>query len=189
MITIRNERFVIPVRVESRKELAGVVHGTSSSGATLFLEPLETLDLNNEFVGLRDQEQEEIRKVLHHLTQCIRQRLEELRSAVEQLGYLDFVSAKARFSRRFQAVIPEINEKGVLRIDNGRHPILEMTLKDTSSRVVPITVNLDSSNRILVISGPNTGGKTVALKTVGLLTLMASIRNPGSSNLCKHMCF
>ena len=187
VITIRNERFVIPVRVESRKEIAGVVHGTSSSGATLFLEPLETLDLNNEFVGLRDQEQEEIRKVLHHLTQCIRQRLEELRSAVEQLGYLDFVSAKARFSRRFQAVIPAINEEGVLRIDNGRHPILEMALKDTSNRVVPITVNLDSSNRILVISGPNTGGKTVALKTVGLLTLMALSAIPvpaTTANIC-----
>ena len=193
VITIRNERFVIPVRVESRKEIAGVVHGTSSSGATLFLEPLETLDLNNEFVGLRDQEQEEIRKVLHHLTQCIRQRLEELRSAVEQLGYLDLIGAKARFARRFQAVIPEINEKGLLRIDNGRHPILEMTLKDTSSRVVPITVNLDSSNRILVISGPNTGGKSVALKTVGLLTLMAlsAIPVPASSaSICvfKQVC-
>lgn len=187
VITIRNERYVIPVRVESRKELAGVVHGTSSSGATIFLEPLETLDLNNEFVGLKEQEQEEIRKVLHDLTQCIRQRLEELRSAVERLGYLDFVSAKARFSRRFRAVIPSINEEGVLRIDNGRHPILEMTLKDTPNKVVPITVNLDSRNRILVISGPNTGGKTVALKTVGLLTLMALSAIPvpaTSANIC-----
>jgi DNA mismatch repair protein MutS2 len=187
VITIRNERFVIPVRVECRKELAGVVHGTSSSGATLFLEPLEILDLNNEFVGLRDQEQEEIQKVLHQLTQCIRQRLEELRSAVEQQGYLDFVSAKTRFSRRFQAVIPVINEEGMLRIDNGRHPILEMALKDKSNRVVPITVNLNSSSRILVISGPNTGGKTVALKTVGLLTLMALSAIPvpaTTANIC-----
>ena len=187
VVTIRNERFVIPVRVENRKELAGVVHGTSSSGATVFLEPLETLELNNSFVRLREQEQEEIREVLRQLTHCIRGKLEELRFAVEQLGYLDFVFAKARFSKQFQAVIPAINEEGVLSIDNGRHPILEMALGETSHKIVPITVKLDPDSRILVITGPNTGGKTVALKTVGLLALMALSAIPvpaTSANVC-----
>ncbi|MFN8008471.1 MAG: endonuclease MutS2 [Terriglobia bacterium] len=173
VVTIRNERFVIPVRAESRKQLSGVVHGTSSSGATVFLEPLETLELNNEFARLRELEQKEIHKVLDLLTVRIRERQEEIQTGVNQLGYLDFVTAKSRFCQRFRAVIPEINQEGVLKIDNGRHPILEVTLEGSAHTVVPIDVSLDSHHRILVISGPNTGGKTVALKTVGLLTLMA----------------
>ena len=187
VITLRNERFVIPVRVENRKELPGVVHGTSSSGATLFLEPLETLELNNELVRLKERAEEEIQNILRSLTASIRERLEDLRLAVETLGYLDFSFAKARFSKEFRCVIPEVNDEGLLAIVDGRHPTLERTLSAQQKRVVPVSVELDSQRHILVISGPNTGGKTVALKTVGLLTLMALSGLPvpaASANVC-----
>jgi DNA mismatch repair protein MutS2 len=178
---------VIPVRVENRKELPGVVHGTSSSGATLFLEPLETLELNNELVRLRERAEEEIQNILQGLTAAIKERLNELRPAVETLGYLDFSFAKARFSREFRCVIPEVNDEGLLAIVDGRHPILERSLKQHQKEVVPISVELDSRRHILVVSGPNTGGKTVALKTVGLLTLMVLAGLPvpaASANIC-----
>lgn len=187
VITLRNERFVIPVRVENRKELAGVVHGTSSSGATLFLEPLETLELNNELVRLKERAEEEVQNILRGLTERIRERLEDLRSAVETLGYLDFSFAKARFSKTFHCAIPAVNDEGLLSIADGRHPILESTLRLQQKYVVPISVDLDQQRHVLVISGPNTGGKTVALKTVGLLTLMALSGLPvpaASANVC-----
>ncbi len=134
VITLRNERFVIPVRVENRKELPGVVHGTSSSGATLFLEPLETLELNNELVRLKERAEEEIQNILRSLTASIRERLEDLRLAVETLGYLDFSFAKARFSKEFRCVIPEVNDEGLLAIVDGRHPTLERTLSAQQKR-------------------------------------------------------
>jgi len=187
VITLRNERFVIPIRVENRKELPGVVHGTSSSGATLFLEPLETLELNNELVRLKERASEEVQDILRSLTAQIRERLDDLRSAVETLGYLDFSFAKARFSREFRCVIPGVNDEGLLAITDGRHPILERSLAAQQKKVVPISVELDSRRHILVVSGPNTGGKTVALKTVGLLTLMTLSGLPvpaASANVC-----
>jgi len=187
VITLRNERFVIPIRVENRKELPGVVHGTSSSGATIFLEPLETLELNNELVRLKERAEEEIQNVLRSLTAQIRERLDDLRSAVETLGYLDFSFAKARFSREFRCAIPEVNDEGLLAITDGRHPILERSLALQQKKLVPISVELDSQRHILVVTGPNTGGKTVALKTVGLLTLMALSGLPvpaASANVC-----
>jgi DNA mismatch repair protein MutS2 len=187
VITIRNERFVIPVRVESRKEFSGVVHGTSSSGSTLFLEPLETLELNNRLVRLKEQAEEETRNILRVLTERTREFLTELRSAVQILGYLDLGFAKGRFAKKYRCVIPEINENGLLSIVDGRHPILEANLKAQQKEIVPISVDLDAARQILVISGPNTGGKTVALKTVGLLTLMALSGLPvpaASANIC-----
>src|SRR5262245_60471908 len=187
VITIRNERFVIPIRVENRKELSGVVHGTSSSGATLFLEPLETLELNNELVRLKERAEEEIHSILKSLTARIREHLHDLRSAVETLGYLDFSFARARFSRDFRCVIPEVNDEGVLSITDGRHPILERSLVAQNKQVVPISVELNDRQHVLVVSGPNTGGKTVALKTVGLLTLMAMSGLPvpaAAANIC-----
>ena len=187
VITIRNERFVIPVRIESRKELSGVVHGTSSSGATVFLEPLETLELNNQLVRLKEQAEEETRNILRALTERTREYLTELRSGVQILGYLDLGFAKARFAKRYLCVIPEINEGGLLSIVDGRHPILEGNLNAQRKEIVPISVDLDATRQILVISGPNTGGKTVALKTVGLLTLMALSGLPvpaASANVC-----
>lgn len=173
VITLRNDRFVIPVRVENRKELSGVVHGTSSSGSTLFLEPLETLELNNRLVRLKEQVEEEVRNVLQKLTQAVQAHLAELQAAVRALGYLDFSFAKARFAKQYQCVTPEINESGLLSLVDGRHPILESHLRSQQKEIVPVSVDLDGTRHVLVISGPNTGGKTVALKTVGLLTLMA----------------
>ncbi len=173
LITIRNERFVIPVRSESRKELAGVVHSTSSSGSTVFLEPLEVLEHNNQLIRLKEQADDEIQKILLSLSDAIRNRLSEIRSAVRLLGILDFNFAKARFCRKYRCVIPEINEGTVLSIVDGRHPVLEDALRAQGSAIVPTSIDLDSSRHVLVISGPNTGGKTVVLKTVGLLTLMA----------------
>lgn len=187
VITLRNERYVIPVKVENRKELTGVVHASSSSGATLFVEPLETLELNNELVHLKERAEEEIRNILRRLTEQIRERFEDLQSSLSVLGYLDFTFAKARFSRQYCCVIPEINDSGILSIVDGRHPILEKSLRAQQGEAVPISARLDAEQQILVISGPNTGGKTVALKTLGLLTLMALSGVPvpaASANIC-----
>ncbi|PYV93328.1 MAG: hypothetical protein DMG05_01920 [Acidobacteria bacterium] len=172
VITIRNERFVIPVRADNRKELAGVVHGISSSGQTIFLEPLEALELNNQLVQLKELAELEVRNILLALTNEIRERLSDLQTAVRLLASLDFTFAKAKFSQKYKCVIPHVNEGGVLTIVEGRHPILERSLQSQGLEIVPISIDLDGTRHILVISGPNTGGKTVALKTVGLLTLM-----------------
>ena len=172
VITIRNERFVLPVRMENRKELRGVVHGTSSSGATVFLEPIQTLELNNRLVRLKERAEEEIRRILQELSHGLRAKLPEIQRALQVLGQLDFGFAKARFAKQFKCTIPKLNQEGTLTLVEGRHPILEQALNSQKQNIVPITVDLNSANRILVVSGPNTGGKTVVLKTVGLLTLM-----------------
>jgi DNA mismatch repair protein MutS2 len=187
LITIRNERFVIPVKAESRKELAGVVHGTSSSGSTVFLEPLEVLEQNNQLIRLKEQADDEIQNILLSLTDSIRKSLPELESVVRLLSRLDFNFAKARFGQKYRCVIPEVNEGNVLSIVDGRHPVLEDALRARSLEIVPISVDLDRSRHVLVISGPNTGGKTVALKTIGLLTLMALSGLPvpaDAANVC-----
>ena len=173
VITIRNERFVIPVRAEKRKELNGVVHGTSSSGLTIFVEPLETIELNNQMVRLREQAAEEVRRILRSLTEQMREHLAELRQAAHGLGVLDSILARARFAQDYRCTLPRINQDEVFSISGGRHPALEKTLRAQGKDVVPISLRLDRTRQILVISGPNTGGKTVALKTVGLLALMA----------------
>jgi DNA mismatch repair protein MutS2 len=187
VITIRNERFVIPVKSESRKELAGVVHGTSSSGSTVFLEPLEVLELNNQLIQLKEQANDEIQRILLSLSDAIRNSLTELQSAVRLIGLLDFSFAKARFCQRCRGVIPEINEGDVLSLAGGRHPVLEDALQAQGSAIVPISIDLNDTRKVLVISGPNTGGKTVVLKTIGLLTLMALSGVPvpaESANIC-----
>jgi DNA mismatch repair protein MutS2 len=187
VITIRNERFVIPVRAESRKELDGVVHGTSSSGSTVFLEPLEVLEHNNQLIRLKEQADEEIQNILLSLTDAIRKNLTAFELALRLLSRLDFSFAKARFGQKYRCIIPEVNEGNVLSIVNGRHPVLEEALRTKSLEIVPISVDLDRSRHVLVISGPNTGGKTVALKTIGLLTLMALSGIPvpaEAANIC-----
>jgi DNA mismatch repair protein MutS2 len=173
VITIRNERFVIPVRAERRKDLAGVVHGTSSSGSTVFVEPLETIELNNQLVRLQDEVNEEILKILNLLTEQMRKHLGLLEQTAKVIGFLDSILARARFSQSYRCTLPRMNQEGVLGIVEGRHPLLQKTLQGQGKEVVPISLKLDSSQQIQVISGPNMGGKTVALKTVGLLTLMA----------------
>lgn len=173
VVTVRNERFVIPVRTDRRRTFPGVVHGSSSSGSTLFIEPLQSVELNNRLIQLKEQVAEEVLRVLRALTQAIGQHLRELQAAVRFVGILDFSFAKARFCRKFQCVFPELEAGAVLEIERGRHPLLEMHLKEQGREIVPVSVNLGERSQVLVISGPNAGGKTVALKTVGMLTLMA----------------
>ncbi|MBE0658892.1 MAG: Smr/MutS family protein [Bryobacteraceae bacterium] len=174
-VTIRNDRFVVPVLPGAKKRAAGVVHGSSGSGHTLFLEPLETIELNNDLVRLTDDEMREVRRILAELTDRLRAQSREIGAAAVALAALDFAFAKARFAEAFDCVIPTFSpdEAPVLKLKRARHPLLQDVLRRKRMQVVPVSFELDSRNRSLLISGPNTGGKTVTLKTAGLLVLMA----------------
>jgi DNA mismatch repair protein MutS2 len=172
-ITIRNERYVIPIRNDNRGAVAGVVHGMSSSGQTAFVEPLETIGLNNELVRLRELEQVEITKVLFSITEELREERAALEAMAACVGQLDFIAAKARMALAQNAIEPRINNVGRLALKDARHPLLEASLKAQGTLIVPISMDLDADHRVMVVSGPNAGGKTVVLKTAGLLSLMA----------------
>ena len=215
LITIRGERFVIPVKIEQKRRVNGVVHGASSSGQTVFIEPLETIEQNNELVRLLDEENGEIHRILLDMTGRIGEQA-ALEQAAEILAEIELQFAKAKFARDYQCVRPAINvdpaalgrvladsdtsqssdatpsnhqitnsqnhempspsaEGGHVhvRLIDARHPVLERNLKVRGGHIVPMSLTLEGSARQLIISGPNTGGKTVALKTVGLLVLMA----------------
>lgn len=172
-ITIRNDRFVIPIRNDNRGAVAGVVHGMSSSGQTAFIEPLETIELNNETVRLREVEQVEVTKVLFSLTEELRAERAALAEMAEAVGLVDFIAAKARLAIQHDAIEPNINDFGRMVLKNARHPLLEENLRTQNLKIVPISFELDADLRVMVISGPNAGGKTVVLKTAGLLSLMA----------------
>ena len=206
LVTIRGERFVIPVKVEHRRRVQGVAHGASSSGQTVFIEPLETIEQNNELVRLLDEEQAEVHRILLEMTARLGEHAGALGIAVEVLSELELQFAKARFAEEYDFVavklLPEEGESApsqpsvsavtesqcnvapdtlacdALILRKARHPLLERTLKPKGIAVVPLTVELDKQHRQLVISGPNAGGKTVALKTVGLLALMAQSGMP-----------
>ncbi|MGH9837709.1 MAG: endonuclease MutS2, partial [Blastocatellia bacterium] len=172
-ITIRNDRYVIPVRNDNRGAVTGVVHGMSSSGQTAFVEPLETINQNNELVRLREIEQTEITKVLFAITEELRAERDALAQMAEAVGLVDFIAAKARMAIAQNAIEPRVNETGKLSLKDARHPLLESNLKSLGLPIVPISLELADDRRVMVISGPNAGGKTVVLKTVGLLSLMA----------------
>ncbi len=172
-ITIRNERYVIPIRNDNRGAVAGVVHGMSSSGQTAFVEPLETISLNNELVRLREAEQIEITKVLFAITEELRDERAALLAMADAVGLIDFIAAKARLAIAQNAIEPKVNRSGRLSLKDARHPLLEASLKAQGLPIVPISLELDADTRVMVVSGPNAGGKTVVLKTVGLLSLMA----------------
>lgn len=174
-VTIRNDRFVVPVIPSARKRVPGVVHGSSGSGQTLFLEPLETIELNNDLVRLTEDELREVHRILRELTGRLREHSTEIRAAVRALGEFDFIFAKARFAEDFECVIPKFAPEDGPRLvlKEARHPLLQDVLRRQRKRVVPVSLGLDGVQRTLLISGPNTGGKTVAMKTVGLLALMA----------------
>jgi DNA mismatch repair protein MutS2 len=172
-VTIRNDRFVIPIRNDNRGAVAGVVHGMSSSGQTAFVEPLETIEFNNELVRLREYEQVEVTKILFRLTEELREQLVGLEQMAQAVGQIDFIAAKARLSSFMGAIEPQINEAGRVSLKNARHPLLEQHLRQQRVDIVPISLEMDAEHRVMVISGPNAGGKTVVLKTVGLLLLMA----------------
>jgi DNA mismatch repair protein MutS2 len=180
LITIRGERFVIPVRIEQKRQVQGVIHGASSSGQTVFVEPLETIEQNNELVRLLDEELAEIHRILIEMTRRIGENAEGILTSVQVLGELELQFAKAHFAEDYNCVAvklsKELPERMILR--DARHPLLERNLKLKGTAVVPVSVELEGSRRQLVITGPNTGGKTVTLKTVGLLALMAQSGMP-----------
>ncbi len=207
LVTIRGERFVIPVKIEQKRRVQGVVHGASSSGQTVFVEPMETIEQNNELVRLLEEEMAEIHRILIEMTQRIGAQSPEILAAEDALSELELQFAKARFAEDYTCTEVKLSNadlrtggrpvrpaseagpkpkeqsgdsrlggpaaEGRLLLHNARHPLLERNLKAKSAAVVPITVELEGSRRQLVITGPNTGGKTVTLKTVGLLSLMA----------------
>ena len=166
VITDRNGRYVLVVRAEHRGAIPGVVHGASASGASLFLEPLTTVDINNDIVALEEQEMEEVRRILLALTDQFRDRPADLGRTIDVATELDVIQARARFSLKVEGVEPVLSIDGTLELRGARHPLLTQT-------PVPVDINLIPPARILVIAGPNTGGKTVALKTAGLLAAMA----------------
>src|SRR6185312_12462905 len=179
-ITIREDRFVVPVIAGQERKVHGVIHGASGTGHTMFVEPLETIDLNNEAVRLREEEQREIHRILRDLTDRLRQHSGEIAATVSLLGELEFLFAKAQFAIDFSGIIPKFSTKSAPRLvlREARHPLLEDVLRRQGKTSVPISLALDEHNRTLLISGPNTGGKTVSMKTVGLLSLMAQAGLP-----------
>lgn len=166
IVTLRNDRYVIPVRQEFKAMVPGIVHDQSASGATLFIEPMAVVEFNNQLRQLESQEEEEIRRILAELSARVGDSAPEIRASVDILAHLDFVVAKARLGEDQNAIEPIIEEGGVVVLVGARHPLLK-------GAVVPINLELGRSFDTLVITGPNTGGKTVTLKTVGLLALMA----------------
>ena len=189
LVTIRGERFVIPVKIEQRRRVQGVVHGASSSGQTVFVEPLETIEQNNELVRLLDEELGEIHRILLEMTRHIGEEAGAILASVEVLAELELQFAKARFAEEYNCVAVQLSgdrqepcgdgrpgssaSEARLLLRDARHPLLERNLKLKGATVVPVSVELEAGRRQLVITGPNTGGKTVTLKTVGLLALMA----------------
>ena len=169
VITDRNGRFVLPVRAEHRQSIPGIVHGASTTGATLFLEPLATVDINNDIVAGQEEELEEIRRILLELTNAFRARGDDLSATLEAATALDVVQAKARLSGRMRAIEPALSPDGTWHLVAARHPLLI----EQGITPVPVDIALEPPSRVLVITGPNTGGKTVALKTAGLLSVMA----------------
>jgi len=167
IVTIRQDRFVVPVKSEHKNNVKGLVHDQSSSGATLYIEPMAVVELNNSLKELRMSEKVEIERILGLLTANVSEVTNEMRVNQETLAYLDFLIAKGKLSLKMRGMAPEFNERGYLRLRNARHPLIP------SKEVVPNTMWLGDNFRTLLITGPNTGGKTVTLKTLGVLALMA----------------
>ena len=167
IITIRNGRFVVPVKQEYRANIPGLIHDQSGSGQTLFIEPTAVVELGNEFKKLVIEEQAEVERILTELTAMIKPSANDIYTDLMTLGRIDLIFAKAKLAKEYRAVQPKLNSEGRLRIVKGRHPLIP------GFRVVPIDVWLGTEFTTLIITGPNTGGKTVTLKTIGLFTLMA----------------
>jgi len=176
LITVRGERFVIPVKAEFRRKVPGVIHGSSSSGQTVFVEPLETIEQNNELQRLLDEEQREVHRILVAMTRAIGEQADGLLVGTAILAEVESHFARARFANALDCVRPSFGKR--LELHAARHPLLELRLRRSGAVAVPLTLALENDARQLIISGPNTGGKTVALKTTGLLGLMAQAGLP-----------
>lgn len=166
VITMRDGRYCLPVKAEAKSQIPGMIHDQSSSGSTLFIEPMAVVNLNNEYKELLLKEQDEIEVILATLSNQVSAYAEQLSTNYKVLTLLDFIFAKAAFAKTYNGVAPIFNEKGRIHIRKGRHPLLD------KQNVVPIDIRLGEDFHLLIVTGPNTGGKTVSLKTVGLLTLM-----------------
>ena len=177
LITIRGDRFVIPVRSELKRRVSGVVHGASSSGQTVYVEPLETIEKNNELVRLIEEEQAEIHRIFVALTHMVSGYAQSLVEGARVLALVDSLQARARFARDYDCIAPTI-APDLVRLEAARHPLLEKRLRTTGGHIVPLTLELTAETRQLIISGPNTGGKTVTLKTTALLAMMAQAGLP-----------
>jgi DNA mismatch repair protein MutS2 len=173
LVVVRDGRLVLMVKDEHRGRVKGLIHDQSATGSTLFVEPFDTLELNNQVRSLKLEERREIEKILTSLTDLVRERLPEIQQTVQALARLDFIYAKARLSQQINGSQPAINQNNRLEIVKGRHPLLALR-HDSSRAVVPLNLTMGENFKTLVISGPNAGGKTVALKTVGLLSLMTA---------------
>ncbi len=178
-ITIREDRYVVPIVAGQKGRVDGVIHGSSGTGRTLFVEPLETIALNNQLVRLREDELREIERILAEVTHSLREHSEEISATAVALAEFDCVFAKAAFARAFDAVVPRFsNGERRLVLREARHPLLETILRKQRKPIIPVSFELNESRRCLLISGPNTGGKTVTMKTTGLLALMAHAAVP-----------
>ena len=166
VITMRDGRYCLPVKAEAKSQIPGMVHDQSSSGSTLFIEPMAVVNLNNEYKELLLKEKDEIEKILENLSNLTANFSEQIAADYTILAELDFIFAKAAYAQTYNGVAPTFNNEGYLHIKKGRHPLLD------KKKVVPIDVMLGKDFKLLIVTGPNTGGKTVSLKTVGLLTLM-----------------
>lgn len=167
IVTMRNDRYVLPVRAEYRSMVKGLVHDQSSSGATLFIEPMQIVEMNNQLSTLKIDEKKEIERILYQLSSMIAEIEEPIKINQNILKELDYIFAKGEYAISINAIMPELNDKGYIRIKNGRHPLIDKNV------IVPINVWVGDEFTQLIITGPNTGGKTVTLKTLGLFTLMA----------------
>jgi len=167
IVTMRNDRYVLPVRAEYRSMVKGLVHDQSSSGATLFIEPMQIVEMNNQLATLKIDEKKEIERILYQLSSMIAEIEEPIKTNQNILKELDYIFAKGEYAISINAIMPELNDKGYIRIKNGRHPLIDKNV------IVPINVWVGDEFTQLIITGPNTGGKTVTLKTLGLFTLMA----------------
>lgn len=178
VVTIRNDRFVIPVLVEDKRRVPGIVHGASSSGASVFIEPMDTVPLNNELVEYQDRELAEIRRILAVFSARLREHHAEIAAAAWVVGRVDLAFAKGEFARRFDCCLPQFDGARRLTLKEIRHPLLEKALEGAKRKSVPLSIDLAEPKTMVVVSGPNTGGKTVAVKTIGIAILMAQAGLP-----------
>ncbi|MCS4436358.1 endonuclease MutS2 [Aquiflexum gelatinilyticum] len=171
-VTIRGGRMVIPVLAENKRKIKGFIHDESATGQTVYLEPAEVLDINNELKDLEYMEKREIQKILTKLTDVVRPNIPELKRAYHFLGMVDFIRAKAKFAIKTNSSRPILKKERQLDWSNARHPLLEFALKQQHKKIIPLNISLDHNRRLLVISGPNAGGKSVTLKTVAMVQYM-----------------